>query len=607
MKNEIKAFFLGESMNSYLFFGAHPHNQGYLFRVYAPKAKKIELISEMNQWNGTYHSFKKIDPRGIFEIEVPEINHDFISYKFHILTNKNKWIDKADPYAFFSELRPNTASKTFDIHTYRFQDQRWMNQRNKNLHSPLNIYELHLGSFLKKEDLSWYNYEEIADKLVDYIKMNHFTHVEFMPLLEHPFDGSWGYQGSGFFSITSRYGNPNQLKYLIDRLHQNHIGVIMDYVVLHFVKDAFALGNFDGSHLFESYYLDKRYSQWDTYLFDFSKPEVMSYVLSSISYLLKYFHIDGIRFDAISNMIFNHGNKDLGRNESGINFLKKMNHLVSKNYPQVMLIAEDSSDFEKVTAPTFEGGLGFDYKWDLGWMNDTFAYLKLDPMYRGNHLQKITFSMFYFYSERFLLPLSHDEVVHMKHTVINKIWGTYEDKFKQLKTLYTYMFAHPGKKLNFMGNELALFDEWNEDKALPFDILKYPIHDSFHHYFRELCRIYQTFKAFYIEEYSHDNFKWLMCDNSSQNIFIIERSYFDESFIIILNFAPMQYEHYSFGVFSSIGHYVEILNSDKSCYHGNNFINEGKILISNQPLHGKDYSIDVKIPSFGAIILKHES
>ena len=605
MKKVIQNFFLGEEMHAFQYLGAHPHLDGYIFRVYAPKAKKIELIGDFNHWNGKNHCLKKINSKGFFELYVPEIKKNYETYKFHILTSKNTWIDKADPYAFFSELRPSNASKTFDINHYIFHDAQWMAFRNKNQNRPLNIYELHLGSWLKKEDNTWYSYEEIVDKLITYIQKNHFTHVEFMPLLEYPFDGSWGYQCSGFFSITSRYGNPDQLKYLIDQLHQNQIGVILDYVVLHFVKDAFSLGRFDGSHLYESYWLDQRHSPWDTYLFDFSKPEVMSFVLSSLTYLIEYFHIDGIRFDAISNLIFHQGNKNLGVNESGLNFIKKMNHLLSFSFPTVMLIAEDSSDFEKVTTPTFEGGLGFDYKWDLGWMNDTFAYLKIDPLYRGNHIQKITFSMYYFYSEKFLLPLSHDEVVHMKNTVINKIWGSYEDKFKQLKTLYTYMFTHPGKKLNFMGNELALFEEWNENKAIPFDILKYPIHDSFHQYFIALNSLYLNEPALYQQEYNPQHFQWLMCENAAQNIFIYQRTYQQECLITILNFAPMQYPLYRFGINQKKGSFKEILNSDKFCYHGNNFINEGKIAIESIPSHGKEQSIQVKIPSFGALILKY--
>ena len=604
MKKQVQSFFLGEEMHAYRFLGAHPYLNGYRFRLYAPKAKKVELIGNFNQWNGTNHEMRKSN--GFFELFVPEIS-EYEPYKFHILTQKNEWIDKADPYAFFSELRPHSASKTFNINHYQFNDYQWMHHRTKNANRPLNIYELHLGSWLKKENQTWYSYEEIAENLILYIKENHFTHVEFMPLLEYPFDGSWGYQCSGFFSITSRYGNPNQLKFLIDKLHQNNIGVIMDYVVLHFVKDAFSLQKFDGSRLYESYWIDRRYSQWDTYLFDFSKPEVMSFVLSSVCYLIELFHLDGIRFDAISNLIFHQGNKDLGLNDSGINFLKKMNHLLAKNYPSVMLIAEDSSDYPNVTSPTFENGLGFDYKWDLGWMNDTFSYLKLDPMIRGAHLQKITFSMYYFYSEKFLLPISHDEVVHLKKQVVNKIWGFYEDKFKQLKTFYTYMFTHPGKKLNFMGNELALFDEWNEDKAIPFEILKYPIHDSFHHYFIELNKLYQSQQAFYNDEYNPNHFSWLMCDNSSQNIFIYQRTFENDCFLIILNFAPMQYNQYRFGVYQTNGSFNEYLNSDKFEYHGNNFINEGVIKIEKIASHGKKQSICIKIPSFGAIILKYNN
>lgn len=597
MKGIINKFFRGECHNAYKYFGAHPYKDGYIFRVYAPNALKVEVIGDFNHWNGKDHEMDKIDNRGIYELYIPEVNKDYQIYRYNILTKKNKWIKKSDPYAFFGELRPNTASKTFDLSKFQFSDERWMKKRTKGEHAPLNIYEIHLGSFVKKEDGSWMSYDEIAPILVKYLKKHHFTHVEFMPVMEHPYDGSWGYQCSQYFSITSRYGNPSQLKNLVNTLHKNNIGVIIDFVPVHFVMDDTALGNFDGGRVYESFYLDKRYSQWGTYLFDYSKPEVMSFMLSCAAYYLDEYHIDGIRFDAISNMIYKDGNKNNGEQSPNINWMKKANYILSSKYPTAMLIAEDSSDYPLVTKPTFEGGLGYDYKWDLGWMNDTLKYFKEDPYFRGYHINLINFSMYYFYNEKFMLPFSHDEVVHMKGTIINKISGSYEQKFQQLRTLYTYMFTHPGKKLNFMGNELALFDEWDEEKPLYFDILKYPIHDSFNRYFIDLCKLYKEEACLYEDEYNPNTFRWISCDNTN-NIFIFERFSKNSSVVVVLNFSSIQYEHYRFHVSNSSGYYVELLNSDQHIYSGYGCINNYNIHIDNN-------EIGIKIPSFGAVVLKH--
>lgn len=600
MKNLITNFFNGECYEAYKYFGAHPSQKGYVFRVYAPNALSVELIGDFNSWNGSNHKMNKIDSRGIYEITIPEINHDYELYRFSIKTKKSTYVTKSDPYAFFSELRPNTASKTFDLSTYQFNDKLWMNKRTKCFKKPLNIYEVHLGSFKKKNLFEWMSYDEIAPYIIEYVKKHHFTHIELLPLMEHPFDGSWGYQCSQYYSLTSRYGNPNQFKHFIDLLHQNNIGVIMDFVPVHFVKDATALGCFDGGHVYESRWKDKRFSQWDTYLFDYSKPEVMSFMLSCAAFYLQEFHIDGIRFDAISNMIYKDGNKNNGLQEANINWMKKTNNILSSLFPSAMLIAEDSSDYPNVTKPTFENGLGFDYKWDLGWMNDTLKYLKTDSFFRGEHLNLINFSMYYFYNERFLLPFSHDEVVHMKGSIINKIAGSYEQKFQQLRVLYTYMFTHPGKKLNFMGNELALFNEWNENDALNSDILKYPIHDAFNRFFKDLSLIYTTQKSLYEDEYNPNCFKWISCDNKN-NVFIYERFSKNESLVVILNFSATQYEHYRLKVTPKRGYYEEILNSDQSIYNGYGCCNDYIIEIAD------NQTIGIKIPTFGAIILKYKN
>ena len=596
MKKILDSFFNGDCYNAYEYFGAHPYKKGFIFRLYAPNAKEVEIIGDFNNWQGKNHKMKKIDNRGVFELYIDNVNGDYQVYKYNIFTKNNIWLKKADPYAFFSELRPSTASKTFDYTKDFFTDDNYLKTRTKCEHKPLNIYEVHLGSFMQKKDGSFYSYEEIAPLLIKYLKKHHFTHLEIMPIMEHPFDGSWGYQCSQYFSITSRYGNPLQFKYLVNELHNNNIGLIIDFVPVHFVKDDSSLVKFDGSYLYEGN--NKNISQWDTYLFDYSKPIVMSYMLSCCYYYLKEFHVDGIRFDAISNMIYRHGDKNNGLQDANINWMKKANHILSKHFNNILLIAEDSSDYPFVTKPTFENGLGFDYKWDLGWMNDTLKYLKEDPYFRGDHLNLINFSMYYFYNEHFLLPLSHDEVVHMKGSIINKIFGSYEEKFQQLRVLYTYMFTHPGKKLNFMGNELAMFDECSEQKGIYFNILKYPLHKKFNKFFKKISYLYVKEPTLYDDEYNFNNFKWISCDNTN-NVFIYERFHKLSSMVIILNFSSLSYEHYRFKVSKTHGNYKEILNSDDEKYGGYNFTNNYNIKID------KNNEIGVRIASFSALILKY--
>ena len=393
-----------------------------MFRVYSPNALEIELIGDFNNWHGQNHKMKQLKSDStIWQLFVPGLK-EYARYKYHIRGKDGIWLDKADPYAFFSEQIPNTASKVFSLDDFPWTDEQYLKSRTKNFNRPMSIYEVHLGSWRKKEH-GYYSYEELTDDLLNYVKANEFTHIELMPVIEHPFDGSWGYQCTGYFAATSRYGNPKQLMNLIDRAHQEGIGVILDFVPVHFVKDAHGLHKFDGGCVYEYEDEINRYSEWGSVNFDLGKEEVRSFLMSSANFWIEYFHIDGIRFDAVSNIIYWKGNKDYGVNEGALAYIKRSNHLIAKKHPTVMLIAEDSSDYQGVTKPTFEQGLGFDYKWDLGWMNDTLRYYSLDPVYRKYKHHQITFSMHYFYSERFLLPLSHDEVVHLKGSIINKLWG----------------------------------------------------------------------------------------------------------------------------------------------------------------------------------------
>ncbi len=600
-------FLMGQTIEAYKYFGAHfvkqDGQEGVVFRVYAPLAKEISVIGEFNSWDPRNHRMNKIDESGVFEIFIPNVKN-YQTYKYHILNALGQYVDKQDPFGYFSEVRNGSCSKLFDIDGFVWHDKKYMSKRDRNFDKPMSIYEVHIGSWLGRDGDRFLSYEEVADKLIEYVIKHGYTHIEIMPITQYPFDGSWGYQATGFYSVDSRYGNPFQLMSFIDRCHKAGIGVILDYVVVHFATDGFALERFDGSTLYE-YNGENEYSQWGSKLFDLSKDPVRSFLMSGIDYFISYFHFDGVRLDAISNVIYWHGDCSRGENTGAIEFIKRLTGKIHIKHPDVMLIAEDSSAYQGVTKPLEYGGLGFDYKWDLGWMNDTLKYYEKDPIYRKYHHNGITFSMAYFYSENFLLPLSHDEVVHGKGTIINKMWGNYEQKFAQLRNLYTYMWSHPGKKLNFMGNELASFDEWSEEKSLPWNLLSYPKHDSILRMVRDLNLIYKSEKAMYMEEYNPAHFQWLMADNTAQSIFAFRRTYGDETLVFIFNMTPNYYEYINIGV-PFEGEYVEIFNSDKDVYSGYNQYNGLPLKTMNMSWWNQPQTICIKLASFGALILKHK-
>ena len=600
-------FLMGQTIEAYKYFGAHfvkqDGQEGVVFRVYAPLAKEISVIGEFNSWDPRNHRMNKIDESGVFEIFIPNVKN-YQTYKYHILNALGQYVDKQDPFGYFSEMRNGSCSKLFDIDGFVWHDKKYMSKRDRNFDKPMSIYEVHIGSWLGRDGDRFLSYEEVADKLIEYVIEHGYTHIEVMPITQYPFDGSWGYQATGFYSVDSRYGNPFQLMSFIDRCHKAGIGVILDYVVVHFATDDFALERFDGSTLYE-YNGENEYSQWGSKLFDLSKDPVRSFLMSGIDYFISYFHFDGVRLDAISNVIYWHGDCSRGENTGAIEFVKRLTGKIHIKHPDVMLIAEDSSAYQGVTKPLEYGGLGFDYKWDLGWMNDTLKYYEKDPIYRKYHHNGITFSMAYFYSENFLLPLSHDEVVHGKGTIINKMWGNYEQKFAQLRNLYTYMWSHPGKKLNFMGNELASFDEWSEEKSLPWNLLSYPKHDSILRMVRDLNLIYKSEKAMYMEEYNPSHFQWLMADNTAQSIFAFRRTYGDETLVFIFNMTPNYYEYINIGV-PFEGEYVEIFNSDKDVYSGYNQYNGLPLKTMNMSWWNQPQTICIKLASFGALILKHK-
>lgn len=599
-------FLYGQTTKAYEYFGAHfvkiNNKEGCMFRVYAPQAKEISVIGEFNNWDPGIDVMRKIDDCGVFEIFVPGVR-EYQSYKYHILTCGNYWVDKADPYGFLSEYKPGSCSRTFSLENFIWHDEEWLKKRTRCFDEAVSIYEVHLGSWLGMRDGRYLSYEEVADHLIDYVKKNGFTHVEIMPITQYPFDGSWGYQATGFFSVDSRYGNPKQLMSFVDRLHQAGIGVILDFVLVHFATDPFGLVKWDGSNLYEGVG-DAEKSQWGSYLFDLGKDPVRSFLMSSVNFFISNFHFDGIRFDAISNVIYWHGDTNRGENHGAIELVKRLTTKIHGEHPSVMLIAEDSSAYSGVTKPVEYGGLGFDYKWDLGWMNDTLKYYGKDPIYRKYQHHQLTFSMAYFYSDNFMLPLSHDEVVHGKGTIINKMWGNYEQRFAQVRNLYTYQWSHPGKKLNFMGNELASFDEWNETKSLPWNLKSFPMHDSVSRLIRDLNLIYVNEKAMHFEEHNPAHFRWLMADNTNQSIYAFQRQVGNETLVFVFNMTPHFYETYDVGV-SEPGEYVEIFNSDKDVYGGYNQYNGLPLEAREGYCFNQQYNITIKLASFGAMIFKH--
>lgn len=614
-KNSLKPFFQGNEFNAFEIFGAHPVKNGTEFKVYAPNAKSVSVVGSFNEWDETIDPMTK-DDDGVWSVLVKNAKPGD-TYKYRMIQSTGAKADKIDPYAFASELRPAHDSIITDLSFDGWTDEKWMETRTKGFDTPLSIYEMHVGSWRdknmrveeveglpeQKEEGLFVHYEDIVDELIAHVKKYHFTHVEVMPLSEYPFDGSWGYQVSGFYSATSRFGSPIELKEFVNRLHNAGIGVIMDFVPVHFVKDAYALAYFDGTPLYEYPDHEVADSEWGTSNFDLGKETVRSFLMSAANYWLKEYHFDGLRMDAISNAIFWKGNKARGENKGATDFIKRMNYTLNHIWQnRIMLIAEDSTDFPNVCKSTLDGGLGYDYKWDLGWMNDTLKYLKKDPIYRQWHHNDITFSMAYFYSERFILPLSHDEVVHGKATIVDKMWGSYEDKFAQARELYAYMFGHPGKKLNFMGNELGMLREWDEQKGCDWFLRQYPMHSAFEKYFADLTGICAYNDAFF---YGYDpvNFQWINADDASHNTFSFMRKGSKDIFVFVINFSTNSYRM-QFGV-PCRGIYQEILNSQWPVYGGNMADSAPQSARAIRlPLMNQPWRIEINVPAFAAMIFK---
>ena len=596
----IQDFYIGKSFDAYEFFGAHKIGNKILFRVYAPNAAKVSLVGEFNDWQE--EEMEQQYQSGIYSI-TSENARVGMMYKYCIHTRDGQVVYHCDPYGFAMELRPNSASYIVDLEEYKFSDDEWMNKRDKCYNKPLNIYEIHMGSWMKKNDETynngWYRYNEIADRLINYVKENGFTHIEIMPLCEHPVDCSWGYQNTGFFSPTSRYGTNKELKELIDKCHKANVGVILDFVPIHFAVDDYGLAKFDGTELYEYPHKDVGASEWGTCNFIHSRGEVCSFLQSAANYWLKEYHFDGLRMDAISRAIYWQGNPARGVNSCAINFIRNMNVGLHKLHPTAMIIAEDSTAYPKVTAPVEYNGLGFDYKWDLGWMNDTLEYFKISPKERPNHYYKLIFSIEYFYNELFLLPFSHDEVVHGKATIIQKMWGDYEDKFKQCRALYMYMYTHPGKKLNFMGNEIAQFREWDEKREQDWQLIKMPLHYAFNKYIKRLNEVYDNYEALYKNEYDSSYFKWLEVNAPEKSVYIYERGRSDHRIIVALNFSDNEYAPFTFKVEEEL-RLREIVNSDSDIYGGSTWGMRSDVTTTKEDNYL--YNLSINLKPFSGII-----
>lgn len=521
-------FYTGKIFDAYKYLGAHINRgksgkaEEVVFRTFAPSASRISVIGEFNGWTET--PMEKVHDGNFWELISKEAKPGMM-YKYRIYDRAGNCIDHCDPYGYGMELRPNTASIIRDMDAYKFHDGKWMKKRSDHSDLPLNVYELHFGSFRKpsEEPDAWYDYEEMADILLPYLKENGYNYLEIMPLNEYPCDESWGYQGTGFFSPTSRYGTADQLKYFVDRCHENDIGVILDFVPVHFAVDDYALANYDGTALYEYPHSDVGDSEWGSRNFMHSRGEVRSFLQSAAEYWLNEYHMDGLRMDAISRAIYWQGMPERGVNSNAVEFLRYMNQGLKERHPSVILAAEDSTSFPGVTKPVEEGGLGFDYKWDMGWMNDTLDYFRTAPEYRTRDYHKLTFSMMYYYDERYLLPLSHDEVVHGKATILQKMYGDYEQKFPQARAFYMYMYAHPGKKLNFMGNEIGHFREWDEKREVDWNLLTFPAHQDFHRFMVDLNHFYLEHPALSELDYDTEGFQWLECHAEEKCVYVFER------------------------------------------------------------------------------------
>jgi 1,4-alpha-glucan branching enzyme len=626
--SEFDLYLLAEGTHNraYEKLGAHLSERngrrGVQFAVWAPNAERVSVIGDFNHWNSSANPMRP-SSAGVWEGFVPDIGPGTV-YKYHVESRDRHYVvDKADPYGFAAEIRPRTASRVWDLRDYSWSDRSWMANRGKNnsLNSPISIYEVHLGSWMRvrEEDNRWLTYREMAPLLADYVHDAGFTHVEFMPVMEHPFDGSWGYQIIGYFAPTSRFGTPSDFMYLIDYLHQHGIGVILDWVPAHFPKDEAGLGYFDGSHLYE--HADPKQAEqpdWNTFVFNYGRHEVQSFLISNALFWFDKYHVDGLRVDAVASMLY----LDYGRREGewvpnryggkenidAIHFLRAVNERVYESFPDAMMIAEESTAWPQVSRPTYLGGLGFGMKWNMGWMHDVLEYMSQDPILRSYHHNLITFSLVYAFAENFVLPFSHDEVVYGKGSMLRKMPGDEWQKFANLRLLYGFMFGHPGKKLLFMGDEFGQWSEWNHEASLEWDLLKDPFHAGLQRWVRDLNTLYRGHSSLHEFDFNPAGFEWVDCKDSQRSVisFLRRGRGSDGQVLFVCNFTPVVRENYRVGV-PREGSWREILNSDAPLYGGSGQGNYGGLSTIPLPIHGRPYTLNMRLPPLGVVAFQPDS
>lgn len=615
----LEVFHTGDSVRAYDFLGAHLVNRndknGVVFRVWAPTARSVSVAGDFNNWNNEANYMYNIG-YGVWEVFVEGVKQ-FCTYKYCIESEYGDRLMKADPYAFHAQTRPGQASVVYDIESYSWNDSEWFNKRKENniSSSPMNIYEIHAGSWRKYPDGNFFNYQKLADELIPYLKEMHYTHVQLMPIMEYPYDGSWGFQTTGYYAPTSRYGTPSDFMAFVDKLHGEGIGVILDWVPSNFPTDDFGLARFDGSPLYESN--DPKTSKrdsWGTCLFNYARFEVTSFLVSCAMFWLDKYHIDGLRIGALSSMLYLDYGKTEGEwepnkfggkeNLDAVDFVKRLNTAVHMYHPDVMMFAEENTSWPKLTHKIEDGGLGFDFKWNMGWMNDMLHYMSLNPMWRPFNHDSLTFSFYYAFSEKFLLPISHDEVSHGKGSLIKQMPGKYDEQFAGVRAFITYMYAHPGKKLVFMGTEIGQFDEWNHEEAIQWDLLEFEKHKKLRTFFKELNKFYLDCKPLYELDTVWKGFDWIHHDDYTNSVIAFKRTDKNgDEIVSVCNFQPIRRDEYCIGV-PKYGLYDEVFNSDEERFGGSGVVNGNNIKTEVMKIHGFDQGLSLTLPPLSVIYLR---
>ena len=615
----LEVFHTGDSVRAYDFLGAHLVNRndknGVVFRVWAPTARRVSVAGDFNNWNNEANYMYNIG-YGVWEVFVEGVKQ-FCTYKYCIESEYGDRLMKADPYAFHAQTRPGQASVVYDIESYSWNDSEWFNKRKENniSSSPMNIYEIHAGSWRKYPDGNFFNYQKLADELIPYLKEMHYTHVQLMPIMEYPYDGSWGFQTTGYYAPTSRYGTPSDFMAFVDKLHGEGIGVILDWVPSNFPTDDFGLARFDGSPLYESN--DPKTSKrdsWGTCLFNYARFEVTSFLVSCAMFWLDKYHIDGLRIGALSSMLYLDYGKTEGEwepnkfggkeNLDAVDFVKRLNTAVHMYHPDVMMFAEENTSWPKLTHKIEDGGLGFDFKWNMGWMNDMLHYMSLNSMWRPFNHDSLTFSFYYAFSEKFLLPISHDEVSHGKGSLIKQMPGKYDEQFAGVRAFITYMYAHPGKKLVFMGTEIGQFDEWNHEEAIQWDLLEFEKHKKLRTFFKELNKFYLDCKPLYELDTVWKGFDWIHHDDYTNSVIAFKRTDKNgDEIVSVCNFQPIRRDEYCIGV-PKYGLYDEVFNSDEERFGGSGVVNGNNIKTEVMKIHGFDQGLSLTLPPLSVIYLR---